>query len=126
MASPDGFQAVSKDGKARLLVGTIANFDGKSLADYRAFLISASYPGAKIHYAPVRDTWFVLAGVKADGTSAFYQRVNLVCGGRLINSWAVLFPNDEEFVYSNIIEQVHKDYRLGDGNCAKMTMMQSK
>jgi hypothetical protein len=29
-------------------------------------------------------------------------------------------------VYSNIIEQVHKDYRLGDGNCGRMTMTQPK
>jgi hypothetical protein len=122
VATPDGFQAVSKDGKARLLVGTIANFDGKSLGEYRSFLINASYPGARIHYAPVRDTWFVLSGVKADGTTAFYQRVNFVCGGRNINSWAVVFPNDEEYVYSTIIEQVHRDYRLGGGNCAKMSM----
>jgi hypothetical protein len=121
-ATPDGFQAVSKDGKARLLAGTIANFDGKTLAEYRAFLLNASYPGATIDYAPVRDTWFVVSGVKADGVTAFYQRVNFVCGGRNINSWAVLFPYDEEYVYSNIIEQLHKDYRLGTGNCASTAM----
>jgi hypothetical protein len=124
MATPDGFQAVSKDGKARLLVGTIANFDEKSLEEYRTFLIAASYSGAKIHYAPVRGTWFVLTGTKADGTTSFYQRVNFVCGGRAINSWAVIFQYDEEYVYSNIIEQVHKDYRLGGGNCDKMSMTQ--
>jgi hypothetical protein len=124
MATPDGFQAVSKDGKARLLAGTIANFDGKTLEEYRIFLIGASYPGAKIHYAPVRGTWFVLTGTKADGTTSFYQRVNLVCGGRGINSWAVIFPYDEEYVYSNIIEQIHKDYSLGDVNCDAMTMTQ--
>ena len=123
-ATPDGFQAVSKDGKARLLVGTIANFDGKSLAEYRSFILNASYPGAKLDYAPVRDTWFVVSGVKADGTTAFYQRVNFVCGGRFVNSWAVLFPYDEEYVYSNIIEQVHKNYRLGSGNCGRVSMMQ--
>ena len=123
-ATPDGFQAVSKDGKARLLVGTIANFDGKNLARYRNFILNASYAGAKLDYAPVRDTWFVLSGVKADGTTAFYQRVNFVCGGRFVNSWAVVFPYDEEYVYSNIIDQVHKDYRLGNGNCGRVTMMQ--
>jgi hypothetical protein len=122
MATPDGFQAVSKDGKARLLVGTIANFDGKSLEQYRTFLIGASYPGAKIHYAPVRDTWFVLTGTKVDGTS-FYQRVNFVCGGRGINSWAVIFPYDEENIYSTLIEQIHKDYRIGQPNCGAMMSM---
>ncbi|HEX6000103.1 MAG TPA: hypothetical protein VFZ16_12030 [Hyphomicrobiaceae bacterium] len=125
VAGPDGFQAVSKDGKARLLAGTIANLDGKSLDEYRTFLINASYPGARIDYAPVRDTWFVVSGTKADGTTSFYQRVNFVCGGRSINSWAVVFPYDEEYVYSNVIEQLHKDYRVIDGNCRQMSMMHS-
>ncbi len=123
MATPDGFQAVSKDGKARLLAGTIANFDDKTLQEYRTFLIGASYPGAKIHYAPVRPTWFVLTGTKTDGTS-FYQRVNFVCGGRFINSWAVIFPYDEEYVYSTLIEQIHKDYRIGKPNCDAVALMQ--
>ncbi|HEY7548682.1 MAG TPA: hypothetical protein VH913_04090 [Hyphomicrobiaceae bacterium] len=121
-SSPDGWQAVSRDGNARLLVGTIANFDGKSLTEYRAFLLNAAYPGAKIDYAPVRDTWFVVSGVRKDGITAFYQRVNFVCGGRNINSWAVIFPYGQEPVYSRIIDQIHRDYAVGDGNCAKTTM----
>jgi hypothetical protein len=125
-ATPDGFQAVSKDGNARLLVGTIANYDGKSLSEYRTFLINTAYPGAKIDYAPVRDTWFVVSGVRKDGITAFYQRVNFVCGGRNINSWAVIFPYAEEPIYSKIIEQVHRDYAVGDGNCAKTTTVEPK
>jgi hypothetical protein len=121
-ATPDGLQWVSKDGKARVLVGTLSNFDGKSLQDYRTFLLNESYPGAKVTYAPVRDKaaspWFVLSGVKADGVTAFYQRVNFVCGGKNINSWTVIFPDaDKKDVYSPMIEQVHRDYKLGNGNC---------
>jgi hypothetical protein len=122
-ATPDGFQAVSKDGNARLLVGTIPNFDSKSLADYRSFLLNAAYPGAKIDYAPVRPTWFVVTGVRKDGITAFYQRVNFVCGGRNINSWAVVFPYAQEPVYSRIIDRIHRDYAVGDGNCDRSVMM---
>jgi hypothetical protein len=122
-ATSDGLQFVSKDGKARVLVGTLANFDGKALKDYRTFLLNESYAGAKITYAPVRDTWFVLSGIKSDGTAAFYQRVNFVCGGKNINSWTVVFPDDQKKdVYSPLIEQVHRDYRLGDGNCGKLSL----
>jgi hypothetical protein len=113
----DGRQFVSKDGKARLLVGTLANFDGKNLAAYRSFVLSESYPGAKVDYAPVRDTWFVVSGTR-NGT-AFYQRVNFACGGRAINSWIVLFPEGEKAVYEPIIEQVHRDYRPGPGACTQ-------
>jgi hypothetical protein len=125
-STPDGWQAISNDGNARLLVGTIANFDGKSLAAYRTFLLNAAYPGAKIDYAPVRDTWFVLSGVRKDGITAFYQRVNFVCGGRNINSWAVIFPYAEEPTYSKIIDQVHRDYAVGAGNCDRSTMAEPK
>jgi len=121
-ATPDGTQFVSKDGKARLLVGTLANFDGKKLADYRNFVLTENYPGANVTYAPVRDTWFVLSGVAKDGTTAFYQRVNFACGGKSINSWTVIFPDaDKKAVYAPIIDQIHRDYRLGDGNCGKLS-----
>jgi len=110
-----------------LLVGTLANFDGKSLAAYRNFVLTESYPGANVTYAPVRDTWFVVSGVAKDGTTAFYQRVNLVCGGKGINSWTVIFPDAEKkAMYAPIIEQVHRDYRLGDGNCGKLNPNQPK
>jgi hypothetical protein len=117
VATEDGRQFVSKDGKARLLAGTIANFDGKSLRDYRAFVLNESFPGAEVTYAPVRDTWFVISGIRND--MIFYQRVNFVCGGRAINSWAMLFPAAEKATYAPIVDQIHKAYSLGNGNCGQ-------
>lgn len=111
----DGRQFVSKDGSARLLVGTLPNFDNKNLRDYRTFVLNESYPGAKVDYAPLRGTWFVVSGIH--NGMAFYQRVNFACGNRSINSWAVIFPEGQKAVYEPIIEQVHRDYRLGTGNC---------
>jgi len=111
----DGRQFVSKDGGARLLVGTLPNFDNKNLRDYRTFVLNESYPGAKVDYAPLRDNWFVVSGIH--NGMAFYQRVNFACGKRNINSWAVVFPEGQKAVYEPIIEQVHRDYRLGNGNC---------
>lgn len=116
-ATEDGRQFVSKDGSARLLVGTLANFDNKNIGDYRTFVLNESYPGAKVDYAPVRDTWFVVSGVR--NGMAFYQRVNFTCGGRTINSWAVVFPEGQKAVYEPIIDQVHRDYKLGTGNCSQ-------
>jgi hypothetical protein len=116
VAGEDSRQFVSKDGKARVQVGTLANFDGKSLGAHREFLLRESYPGADVTYAPVRDTWFVLSGTR-NGV-AFYQRVNFVCGGRAVNSWVVQFPAAEKATYAPIIDQIHKAYRLGeDGSC---------
>jgi hypothetical protein len=120
VATEDGRQFVSTDGKARLLAGTVANVDNRGLKSYREFLIRETYAGADITYAPVRGTWFVLSGIKKDGT-LFYQRVNFLCGGRSINSWAMLFPAADKPIFQPVIEAVHRDYRAGSGNCARET-----
>lgn len=120
VASEDGRQFISTDGKARLLAGTVSNVGNRNLKGYRDFLVRETYAGADITYAPVRDTWFVLSGIKKDGT-LFYQRVNFLCGGRSINSWAMLLPVADKPMYQPMIDEVHRNYRAGTGNCARET-----
>ena len=109
--SEDGRVWVSHDGNARLLAGALAQRRRHELEDYRKFVMEQSYPGATIDYAPVRDTWFVLSGTR-EGTM-FYERVTFTCGGRLINSWAMLYPAAERKVYDRILERVARSYRAG-------------
>jgi hypothetical protein len=111
----DGRVWVSHDGNARLLAGALPNADNMGLKEYREFLLKESYAGAAIDYAPVRDTWFVLSGTR-DGL-IFYERVTFTCGGRLINSWAILYPEGERQLYDPIVERVARSYRAGTGNC---------
>jgi len=113
--SADGGVFVSRDGNARLLAGALPNDGGMGLRDYRAFVLKQSYPDADIDYAPVRDSWFVLSGTR-DGMM-FYERVTFTCGGRLINSWAMLYPATERQVYDRIVEQVARTYRPGAASC---------
>lgn len=116
--SEEGRVWVSHDGNARLLAGALPNTEGMSLKDYREFVLTKSYSGAGIDYAPVRDTWFVLSGTR-DGT-AFYERVTFTCGGKLINSWAMIYPADESRVYNRLVEQVARSYRPGHSNCGEL------
>lgn len=113
--SEDGRVWMSHDGNARLLAGALPNADGMNVRDYREFLLKESYSGAEIGYAPVSDTWFVLSGTR-DGMM-FYERVTFTCRGRLINSWAILYPAGERQVYNRIVEQVARSYRAGQSNC---------
>ncbi len=113
--SEEGRMWVSDDGNARLLAGALPNAGAMSLKDYRAFVLKESYEGADIDYAPVRDTWFVLSGTR-DGT-IFYERVTFTCGGRLINSWAMLYPAAEREAYNRLVEQVARSYRAGQSKC---------
>ena len=109
----EGGVFVSKDGKAKLLVGAFENADNQSLEEYRKFLISDQYAGAKIDYAPVRARWFVLSGERNDET--FYERVSFTCGGKLINSWAMIYPTSAHKTYDRVVEAVARTYTPGAG-----------
>jgi hypothetical protein len=113
--SDEGRVWVSHDGNAKLLAGALANDENLSLGEYRQFLLKESYAGAEVDYAPMRDTWFVLSGTR-DGTM-FYERVTFTCGGRRINSWAMLYPVAERQIYDRIVEKVARTYRAGASNC---------
>ncbi len=103
-----GHVLVSRDGRARLLIGAFPNADETSLEEYRAFLLENNYAGGAIDYAPTRKKWFVLSGTR-DGT-IFYERVSFTCGGRLINSWAMLYPEAERRFYARVVEAVARTY----------------
>ena len=113
--SEEGRLWVSHDGNARLLVGALPNADGMTLKDYRQFVLNESYAGAAIDYAPIRDSWFVVSGTR-EGT-IFYERVTFTCGGKLINSWAIIYPAAERVAYDRVVEQVARSYRAGQSNC---------
>ncbi len=108
----------SSDGRAQLLVGAIANEQATTLRAYRRFLLKENYAGADIDYAPVRKRWFILSGTIGD--EIFYQRVNFTCGGRLINSWAMIYPKAENHFYDGVVEAIAPAYKPGSGrsgNC---------
>lgn len=109
----EGRVLVSKDGKAKLLVGAFENADANSLEQYRQFLIDEQYKGANIDYAPVKGKWFVLSGTR--NGEMFYQRVSFTCGGKLINSWAMLYPALDRKTYDRVVEAVARTYTPGAG-----------
>jgi len=111
--SQDGNVLVSHDGGARLLVGAFANDTEATLAEYREQLLTENYEGADIDYAPVRKRYFVLSGTRGD--MHFYERVSFTCGGKLINSWALLYPVAERRTYDRIVEAVARTYSPGTG-----------
>ena len=114
----DGRVLQSADGKAKMLVATFDNAEGLSLAAYREFLLSDIYANTKLDYQPFKPRWFVLSGVRGDQT--FYERVTFSCGGKQINSWAMLYPTSERRLYNRVVEAIAKTYSVGagtDGNC---------
>ena len=109
----EGRVLYSRDGKAQLLVGAFLNDDGTTLEDYRSYVMQENYAGARVDYAPVHDKWFVISG--SIGDREFYERVSFTCGGRLINSWAMIYPKAERRFYNRVVEAVAQTYSPGAG-----------
>jgi hypothetical protein len=113
IASEDGHVLVSQDGDARLLVAAFENDSETTLLQYRQQLLNENYRGADIDFAPVKKRWFVVSGTQ--GEMHFYERVSFTCGGRLINSWALLYPVAERRLYDRVVEAIARTYTPGAG-----------
>lgn len=113
IANDDGRAFLSPDGRARLLVGTFENSADFTLNGYRDYLIANSYAGAKVDYKRTADKWFVISGTRGD--TMFYERVTFTCGGKLVNSWAMLYPVAERRRYDRVVEAVARSYHAGSG-----------
>ncbi len=113
----EGRVLTSRDGKAQLLVGAFANDEATTLEDYRDYLVHENYPGARIEYSPLRGKWFVLSGTIGD--REFYEKVSFTCDGKLINSWAMIYPKAERRFYNRVVEAVARTYSPGAGRSGK-------
>jgi len=113
-SSDDGQVFVSHDGAAKLIVAAFANDSGATMADYRAQLLNENYEGADIDFAPIKQNWFIVSGTR--GTMHFYERVSFTCGGRLINSWALLYPASMRAFYDRAVEAIARTYSPGAGH----------
>jgi hypothetical protein len=119
-AGNDGRVLKSSDGKAKMLVATFDNAENLSLTAYRNFLLSDIYAKARLDYQPLKARWFVLSGVR--GNETFYERVTFSCGGRLINSWAIVYPTAQSQLYNRVVEAVAGTFTVGagaDGTCGE-------
>jgi hypothetical protein len=105
----DGQVFVSRDGAARLLVGALLNDAGQSPAAYQDYIARQSYAGYRIDYRRLAGNWFVLSG-EGNGKT-FYEKVMFSCAGRLINSFAMVYPTDQRDTFDRVVEGMEKSFR---------------
>ena len=98
-------------GQGRLLVGALENSDGHTVGSYMNMIRQQSYAGYNVDYAPVGATWFVLSG--ENDRDVFYEKVMFSCSGRVINSFALIYPIESKREYNPIVEGIEKTFRPG-------------
>jgi len=105
----DGQVFVANDADARLLVGVLRNESGYTPATYQDYIAKASYGDYQLGYRRLGKTWFVLSG-EGNGKT-FYEKVMFTCGGRLINSFAMIYPSDQKHIFDQIVERIEDTFR---------------
>ena len=111
----DGQVFVSRDGNARLLVGALPNSDRQSPAAYQEQIARESYPDYHVTYRRVSGSWFALSG-EGNGKT-FYEKVIFSCNGRLINSFAMIYPTAQSGLFDRVVEGIEKSFRAGTATC---------
>ena len=112
----DGQVFVSRDGDARLLVGALPNSDRQSAAAYQEQIARDSYADYHVTYRRVTSNWFALSG-EGNGKT-FYEKVIFSCNGRVINSFAMIYPTAQSVLFDRVVEGVEKSFRAGSATCA--------
>jgi hypothetical protein len=110
----DGEVFAGVRGHGRLLVGAFENADGHSVASYMNYIRRESYSDYDIDYAPRGQTWFVLSG--ENNQNVFYEKVMFSCGGRIISSFALIYPAASKAMFDPVVEGIEKTFRPGQ-NC---------
>jgi len=114
--TPDGrgVEFVSSDGRARLKVIAADNADRVSLSDYRSAILREFSQGNELTYGPMGQSWFVLSGIRGD--SIYYQKVLFACGGRVINAFALTYPEQERRGFDPIVTTIEKNFHPTAGS----------
>jgi hypothetical protein len=114
----DGEVFVSAGGEGRLLVGAFANSERHTVASYMSLIRGQSYGAFQVTYAPRGATWFVLSGESA--REVFYEKVMFSCGGRIINSFSLIYPVQDKARFDPVVAGIERTFRPG-GDCSYAT-----
>jgi len=107
----DGEVFAGMRGQGRLLVGALENSEGYTVGSYMNMIRQQSYAGYDVDYAPRGTTWFVLSG--ENDRDVFYEKVIFSCSGRIINSFALIYPKESKREFDPIVEGIEKTFRPG-------------
>jgi len=94
---------------ARLLVGAFENADGHNVQSYMNLVRRDSYSGYDLNYARRGQTWFVLSG--ENDQNVFYEKVMFSCSGRIISSFALIYPIARKTMFDRVVEGIDKTFR---------------
>jgi serine/threonine-protein kinase len=114
----DGRKFLSGDGSVKLIVFAAYNTENMGIDEYRRTLLQEFKGHDNIGYGPRGNSWFVLSGLRGD--AIYYEKVLFACGGRVINAFALTYPQDRKQAFDSIVTGIEKNFRSSSGRaCAE-------
>jgi hypothetical protein len=108
-----GVEFVSADGRGKLKVLAVYNADNIGPDEYRAEILRNLSGYNQVTYGPRGRTWFVLSGMR--GPTIYYQKVAFSCGGRVINAFALTYPEEQRADYDAAVTIIEKNFHPTSG-----------
>ena len=120
-ASGDGDLFETTDGKARLLVGALANTEYFKYRLIPGLYCKAILSRVEGRLCPCRGTWTVLSGTIDE--TMIYEKAMFSCGGELISTFAMTYPVAERGFYDRLVEGVERTSGRARKDAIKMARL---
>ena len=92
----------------KLKILSADNPDNVSIGEYRAAILREFSASNELKYWPMGQSWFVLSGARGD--AIYYQKVLFACGGRVINAFALTYPEQQKREFDPIVTTIEKNF----------------
>jgi hypothetical protein len=103
----------SKETGANFLVGAWDNEQVATPEEFKRWMLTHAEGYEDITYQPRGRSWFVLSGYRGD--QIYYEKAIFSCGGRVVNVFAIAYPEAERQRFDPVVERMEDNFRSGRG-----------
>jgi hypothetical protein len=102
----------SRDAEAELMVGAWDDSSGQTPEEFKRWVMANAGGYDDLTYSPRGRSWFVLSGYRDD--LIYYEKVLFSCGGRLVNIFAITYPQNQRALYDPVVERMEDTFQAGN------------
>ena len=110
---PSFYYFRSEQTDAKFLVGAWNNEKGSTPDEFKHWMLTHAEGYEDITYQPRGQSWFVLSGHRGD--QIYYEKTIFSCGGRVVNVFAIAYPELERQRFDPVVERMEDRFKSGGG-----------
>jgi hypothetical protein len=110
---PSFYYFRSQQTDAKFLVGAWNNEKASTPEEFKHWMLTHAEGYEDITYQPHGQSWFVLSGHRGD--QIYYEKTIFACGGRVVNVFAIAYPELERQRFDPVVERMEDSFKSGGG-----------